>query len=323
MKAAAKFGVKGASETTVEPIAGGVGSDRALTLLVEGAVRQMPQIDVGTYSSFCERVNTLAMQMPDRLPEEEKLQYVKCVLKEFETYQATANAMQRERLISWRTLTSKLLNELFTTLGIEVGSSTARSIISSVAGLNSAEDIAGFITRIREFLHPACPESETDRPAAQLHRADRTTANDNAAGLRGGGAAVEHVKRLKQRHGKGFIAVFRLSFLDVISERFGIEAVQDCIMAVAAYLTQSLRSVDAVYHWSDMSLMGVLEDRTNPRIAAAELSRITAQNRNIAIDIAGRTVMFRVPIEFELIPIDHFSNAEDLNWVSGQKAVRG
>jgi hypothetical protein len=320
VKTLAQFGGKNKTASTAEAVV--QGTDRSLTLLVEGAVRHIPQVDPAVYESFSTRVSSLAMQMPDRLPEAEKLLYIRKIVKEFENYRTRADAMLRERLIGWRALVSTLLKELFANLGIEPSSMAAQSISSTVGNLTTSEEIANFCAHIAEFLHPGGAAGAAAHTTSPLRVADRTTANDNAAGLRGGGAAVAHVQRVKERGGKGYVAVFRLSFLDVISERFGMDAVQDCIMAVSAYLTHSLRATDAIYHWSDTSLMGVLEDRANPQIVNAELSRIAAQNRDITINITGRAVMFRIPIEFELIPIDRLSNADDLNWISGHQAVQ-
>jgi hypothetical protein len=98
----------------------------------------------------------------------------------------------------------------------------------------------------------------------QLKEANRSTTNDNAAGLRGGGAAVEHLRAILENCSLGYIVFFRLGCMDVIGERFGTEATQDSLMAVAAFLTHSLRSDDMIYFWSDTSLLAILES-TAPR----------------------------------------------------------
>jgi len=318
----AQLGSRG-KDASAEQAVQAAGADRSLTLLAEGAALNMPDVDPEIYKGFRGKVSTLAMQMPDRLPESEKLLYIRTIVKEFENYRGVTETMLRNRQIGWRTLVSALLNELLANLGIDSVSPTALPLVNKVSNLSTAEEIESYSAWVHEFLHPggaAAPAAAGH--AASLRTADRSTANDNAAGLRGGGAAVDHVKRVKQGGGKGFVALFRLSFLDVISERFGMEAVEDCIMAVSAYLTQSLRSGDAVYHWSDSSLLGVLENRANQQIATAELGRIVSQNREITISVSKRAVMLRIPIEFELIPIDRLQNAEDLLRISGNKAVK-
>jgi len=195
-------------------------------------------------------------------------------------------------------------------------------LVLKIAGLETGEQIQAYRERLKEFLHPAGAERGIPAGASQLKAADHTTENDNAAGLRGGGAAVEHVKRIMERGGNGFIALFRLGCLEIISQRFGIEVVQDCVMAVSASLTHNLHSDDAIFHWSDSSLLIVLEGRRNQQILAAELQRIVAQNSEITVTIEGRNVMLRVPLDFDLTPISYLRNAEDVYKLSPKPATQ-
>jgi hypothetical protein len=106
----------------------------------------------------------------------------------------------------------------------------------------------------------------------------------------------------------------------MIGERFGAEAVQDSLMAVSAFLTHSLRSDDAVYHWSDSSLLAILQTPVSVPILTAAMRRIVDNNRDITIRIGGRTVMLRIPLEFEVTPIDQLRTAEDLHKLSAPSA---
>jgi GGDEF domain-containing protein len=98
----------------------------------------------------------------------------------------------------------------------------------------------------------------------------------------------------------------------MINQRFGPEAVEDCLMAVSAFLTQSLNSDDAIYHWSDSSLLAILQGRANDQILTAELERIAMQNRETSVNIGGRATMLRIPITFDLTPIERLKTADDL-----------
>jgi GGDEF domain-containing protein len=108
----------------------------------------------------------------------------------------------------------------------------------------------------------------------------------------------------------------------MICERFGIEAVQDCLMAVSAYLTHTLRRDDAIFHWSDSTLLAIVLDRPTEQILTAELERIASQNRDITINVGGRVVMLRIPLGFELIPIERLTSASDINRLSGHRVVK-
>ncbi|MGO9316989.1 MAG: hypothetical protein ACLPXT_05310 [Terracidiphilus sp.] len=286
--------------------------DRCLTLLVQGASLNMPEIDEATYKAFRKRVSEEAMQVPDRLPVEDKLAQIQSIVHEFESYRKGAEGALKDRQSGWRALVSMQLQELLERVGVDAGSPEAAPLVAKIAGLETGEQIQAYRERLRAFLHPSGPGQDAPAGASKLKVADHTTENDNAAGLRGGGAAVEHVKRIMEQGGKGFIALFRLGCLETISQRFGVEAVQDSLMAVSAFLTHNLHSGDAIFHWSDSSLLVVLEGRVNEQLANAELLRIVAQNREITVNIEDRTVMLRIPLDFVLTPLSFLHSAEDV-----------
>jgi GGDEF domain-containing protein len=285
--------------------------ERVLTMVVEGAARGVPEVDGKEYKEFRANLAKLALQLPDRLPEKEKLAQVRGILREFENYRTRSEAELRARTTDWRAIVSLLFRELLKSLGIDTTTPNAAKLLQNVATAASSQDIRDFHELLDAFLHPDGADS-TPAEASQFRKADHTTANDNAAGLRGGGAAVEHVRRIMESGDQAFIVLFRLSCLNMISQRFGPEAVEDCLMAVSAFLTQSLKSDDAIYHWSDSSLLAVLQGRANEQILTAELDRIVMQNRETTVCIGGRATMLRIPITFDLTPIECLKSAEDL-----------
>jgi len=286
-------------------------AERFLTLLAEGAALGVPEVDANLYKEFRDRVATLALQLPDRLPSEEKLAQIRTVLREFDDYRNRTEAELRIRTSEWRALASFLFTELLKSLGIDAAAANPDRLLKKIAGVATAANIEDYRHQMELFLHPAGAAS-APAEASQFRAADHSTANDNAAGLRGGGSAIEHLKRIMASRSKGFIVLFRLSCLNMINQRFGPEAVEDCLMAVSAFLTQSLHSNDAIYHWSDSSLLAILQGRANEQILTAELERIAMKNRETAVNIGGRSTMLRIPITFDLTPIERLQSAEDL-----------
>ena len=286
-------------------------ADRSLTLLIEGAALGMPEIDGAEYSVFRQRMGQLALQTPDRLPEHEKLAAIREILREFENYRKAGENTLRERTAAWRAITGDLLSELLARLGISPTKPAAASLLNRIPGLLTTGELSEFASALADFLHPTDAHGNAQDILSPLNRTDHTTVNLNAAGLRGGGSAVEHLERILSS-GRGSVVIFRLSCLGMIFERFGAEAVEDCLMAISAYLTHSLHSDDAIYHWSDSSLLAILQGRANEQILAAELNRIAAQNRDITIQIGGRTIMLRVPLAFDIHPVSSFRCADDL-----------
>ena len=66
--------------------------ERTLTLLVEGTALNMPEIDPEDYKAFRGSVGRLALQLPDRLPEDDQLALIRTILHEFENYRKLSEA---------------------------------------------------------------------------------------------------------------------------------------------------------------------------------------------------------------------------------------
>jgi GGDEF domain-containing protein len=279
--------------------------ERFLTLLVEGAAAGVPEVEPEAYRGFRSKVEELARRLPDRLPDEEKLALIQSILREFTSYRNGAE-------------TAALLGELLANLGVDPASADAVPLVQLAKRLSNAGEINTWREKYNLFLHPLNGKGPAEDLAARLRTADCSTANDNAAGLRGGGSALEHLRKIMAAEGGGFIVLFRMSCLEVISQRFGPEAVEDCLMAVSAYLTAGLQSSDSIYHWSDSALLAILQGRPNEAILSAELERIMAQNRESSINVAGRTIMLRIPLTFEVTPISRLRSADDLLRISAR-----
>lgn len=296
-------------------------AERWLTLLAEGTALNMPEIDAETYKTFRANVSRLSLQLPDRLGDDDKLTLIRTILHEFEVYRNGAEGALRERQAGWRGLATALFREVLDSLGPDAVSPAAGTLAQEIGRLSTCDEMQSWRGMMQSYLHPLDAEGKP-QGMASLKTADRSTANDNAAGLRGGGSAVEHLRQIMDRGGNGFIAMFRLNCLEMISQRFGVEAVEDCLMAVSAFLTSSLHSDDAIYHWSDSSLVAILLGRASEQILAAELQRIASQNRESSINVAGRTIMLRIPLAFELTPISRLRTADDLYRIQAQKAAK-
>ena len=297
-------------------------AERCLCLLAEGVAAGVAQVDPEGYRAFRSRVEGHAAQLRGPRANEERLVLIRSILREFEDYRDESQTALREQLAAWRNLVTLLFGELLESLAVDPGSAEAAPLLQLAKRLTTGNEIEAWGERLSEFMHPLDGKGPAHDLATQLKAADCSTANDNAAGLRGGGSAVEHLRKIMAKEGDGFIVLFRLSCLDVISQRFGPEAVEDCLMAVSAFLTAGLESDDAIFHWSDSALLAILQGRYSDFMVAAELDRIIAQNRESSINVAGRAIMLRIPITFELTPINRLRSADDLKKISAMQAAK-
>jgi len=280
----------------------------------------MPRIDPKTYSEFRGTAARMALQIPDRMDNADRMTVVNAILHEFDNYRIGVENALRERQKGWRSLTARLVRELLASLGVRLDSPTAQPLVEGTDRLATAEEIGRYRELLDGFLE--LRQGGGDEEISPLKVADTSTSNENAAGLLGGGAAIEQLKKAMERGLSGHVVIFHLSCLDMVSRRFGPEAVQDCLMAVSAYLTSALHSDDMIFHWSDSSLVAILLGRPNEHILTAEINRIAAKNSDINVSIGGRSVMLRIPFSFELTPIERLKTADELYKLSLQETKK-
>ena len=285
---------------------------RCFTLLVQGAAQNMPEVDSPAFGDFRAAVDSMALSPPAYQDEQDSIQYVKTILQQFEKYRGTTETALRDRASGWKNLTSRLLRELLGSMGIDSSSEVVAPLASAVSALNTAEDIRKYQERLDAFLRPK-RTGESQAAVSKLRTADRSTTNLNAAGLRGGGAAIEDLQRSLENASGSFLVFFHLTCLDMIHSRFGLDVVHDCLMKVSAHLIDNMQSTDAVYHWSDSLLIAILRSRPNEAILRAELERMIARNRDFSVDVGGHIVMLRVPIRLEIVAIGDLSEHTDLH----------
>jgi hypothetical protein len=308
---------EGDAEERIEPES----SERCLTLLVDGVAASTPEVDPDLYRVFRAKVDTLSRQIPDRLPEDDKIALIKSILQEFEYHRKNADDELRDRNSAWRTVVKTLLHEVLASLGVDSHAPDAELLFQQIMRMESAVDIKVWFSRMDSFLHPIDDKGKPKAVGSPLKVANRSTLNDNAAGLLGGGAAVEYLRAIMERGGDGFVVLFRLSCLDVVNQRFGLDAVQDCIMEISAFLTAGLQSTDAIFHWTDSAILAIVQGRLSEPIMTAELQRLISRHRESSITIGGRAIMLRVPIAFELTPISSLAGPEDLYRLPPRKAA--
>jgi GGDEF domain-containing protein len=296
-------------------------ADRYLAQLIEKAVLSVPDVDANAYKAFCAKMSKLMPQLPDLPLSSGDLALIREILREFGLYHKCADTAVRERISGWRELVAKLLLELFSGMGVDPASADAAPLVQSVATLLTGAEIHGFLTLLSDFLRLKSLEGQAAK-ALPRKEAARPASNHNAAGLRGPAAAIDHLRSILNAGGLGFIVVFRLSCLDSINERYGEEAMQDCMMAASAFLIRNLRSDDSIYYWNEESLLAILQSPAPEKAITVVIQRIIDNNRDITIQIGAHVVMLRVPLIFELTPISQLRTAEDLYNLSPQKKCK-
>ena len=294
---------------------------RGLGLLIEGIAVNQQQYDPAAYRRFRSAILRDSIRLTQPQSEADILQSVGLIIHEFEAFRVESEATVEARQKEWRQTTGMLMNLLAAHSKIDHESAMWMKVATHLASASTSEEISALRSQLHQIFD-AGNEGALLVHGEEDEEQDRSVANDNAAGLRGGGAAIEHVSRMINQRRPGFIGLFRLSCLDVVGERFGPEGMQDCLMTVSAFLAQNLRTDDTLYHWSESALLAVCDRKVRGDIVAAELNRILARNREFTISIGGRNIMLRIPIDLQLFPVEQLKSSDDLEAISAGK-LRG
>lgn len=306
------------SAVRTDEAAGSAAARRAIGLLLEGAAINFVQPDADAYAHMRSAILRDSLRLAEPQSEAEMLATVQAIIREFDAYRTHTEMTLEARQKEWRHVVAFLSQILAERGNIKQESDEWTAARLALTSAVTAEEIQALREQFqRTFLRTG---SEVAARQAELEEEqDRSVANDNAAGLRGGGAAIEQVRTMIAKSRPGYIGLFRLSCLDVVGERFGQEGIQDCLMAVSAFLIENLRAEDSVYHWSESSLLAVCDRKIREDILSAELNRVLQRNRDFTIQIGGSTIMLRIPIDLELFPIDVFQSADDLQKIPAKR----
>jgi hypothetical protein len=130
-------------------------------------------------------------------------------------------------------------------------------------------------------------------------------------------AATEHLRRILNSPTpaplrQGSAAIFQISSLDLVAERFGAHGVHYLHSAIFNCLAEKLQKEDTLYHWTGSSLLAICERPVYESQLTAELSRILARNRDFPIQVGERRLMLRIPISLTVHPLSKLSSLCDL-----------
>ena len=290
----------------------------SLTQLLEALAKNTPAIDAPAKEQLNAAIAGVIKKSPDRVHEAEKIKLVQTVVQELEHYHSASEAALRAQVEGWRGMVKKLVHEVGENRGADADQGSFHRLMEGIEILSTSQNLQDYSDLLQSVLLAAGSKKKKVVNKRSPIADNACAINDNAAGLRGGGAAVAHLQSVLDRCQAGFVAVIQLSCMNVIEDRFGITAVEDCVMAVSAFLTERLERDDAIYHWNDTTLLAIFEGRNNKGLLSKELERIASQNRDITININGRTVLIRVPLAFQLSPVSGFHTGDDLYKFSPQ-----
>jgi GGDEF domain-containing protein len=111
---------------------------------------------------------------------------------------------------------------------------------------------------------------------------------------------------------KGYVALIKLTILDIIDDRYGAEAAADYVRRTVEFLKQSLSPGDRLFHWSRDVLMIVVGRQLSPVAMRVEIARLMQDRREAITEASGRQIMVAAPTTFDLMPVSGFSDSDEM-----------
>lgn len=222
----------------------------------------------------------------------------------------------------------------------EIAPNTVRMLLTGHADVNAAIDavnkgnILRFLTKPceKEVLMEALnlglaqyrsinEEKDLVRKAKVIEHATSVRSNkdicqwdnfEGPTGLPGPSQAKAYLAPRLGADRQCYIVLLKFTALRTLEERYGEEAFGDYLNVEAQYLMQALRSDDRLFHWGRDILMAVLHRQISLASVRTELYRLTAGNREHALEINGRRVMVTNTTVFDVLPAFEFASLDDI-----------
>jgi CheY-like chemotaxis protein len=133
-----------------------------------------------------------------------------------------------------------------------------------------------------------------------------------AQGLPGGGEAREYLDSLFRGARVGYVALIKLTILEIIEDRYGTEAAEDYVRSTVEFLKKALSPGDRLFHWSRGVLMIVVGRQLSAVSMRTEIARLMQDRRETITEAGGRKIMVAAPTAFDLIGLSGFANFDEL-----------
>jgi FixJ family two-component response regulator len=171
----------------------------------------------------------------------------------------------------------------------------------------------------KELLRKAklIERTATDEQAADVCQWDN---GESPTGLPGPSQARSLLAPLLRVDLKCYVALFKITMLQTVEQRYGEEAAGDYLNYAAQFLIQGLRPDDRLFHWGRDVLMAVVHRQISLGALRMEMDRLTLCSREYVMQVNGKRIMTACPISFDVLPASQFSAFDDMMTAFGARA---
>jgi GGDEF domain-containing protein len=135
---------------------------------------------------------------------------------------------------------------------------------------------------------------------------------DQVTGLPDARHAATAFSKVWNRRMEYYAAVFSLERLEAVNLRFGFQAGDQMLAILGGHIAQHLMPGDQLFRWRGPCLVMLMERRVAEPLVATELGRIAPARLESAIAVREREVMVPISASWNLLPLNSFSNPEEL-----------
>jgi hypothetical protein len=135
---------------------------------------------------------------------------------------------------------------------------------------------------------------------------------ESPTGLRRRDKARDAMSRIITEQRCSYGIAIRFDCLPTIQVRYGDEAAQDFLNAIAHSMVQALQHTDALFHWDRGCLFAILDRPMSQDFMVHEVQRLTHVKKEHRIEVGGRSVLFAVPTSTDFFSINSKSNLQAL-----------
>jgi len=111
----------------------------------------------------------------------------------------------------------------------------------------------------------------------------------------------------------GFVVIFRMCCLGIVEKRFGKEVMQRAVSSVSNFLTSRMHRGTTLYQWKSYCLIAIYEGYAKEQELSEDLQETIRQNRDITVEQFGKSVVIKVPLLYEIKPIDDLREYKDIS----------
>lgn len=259
-----------------------------------------------SYSEFHEKMSQMARKLTECSTVDDKFLALQQTLYEIHRYQeGKAKDLQKPEF-TWRALAATLLCALFTPNDAKRLSAREDRLLGEAMLRNLNEGMDTFQDAMRS--HPRL-NAENTRPVEDWRPSFEKDSNPTS--LRCGDEALNRIEGMLERQAKGYVIVFRLGCLDLVGERFGLEAVEESLRSVSAYLADSIRRYAELFFWNESTFATIVETRAPEKALRTTIVHIINNNRSAFVQVEDHLVLLQMPLEFEMFPISSIQSAKE------------